>query len=170
MNTSLEDYSRVWTVSFKLCMPPVEPRMVRMKGHRWLQYCQLADKGWPCLISLAHHGNFGWWRYSLFRHLLSHCLTSQLNEGIWPRVCVCARMWAWAWSCIICECLRFNACAHSPQPSPLLHGAHHKHSAPIQCTHLLSLTYRLLPHVVLLCVLCLLQSWRAELSSRGEEH
>lgn len=88
INTSLEDYSRVWTVSFKLCMPPVELRMVRTEGHRWLQCCQLADEGWPCLISLAHHGNFGWWRYSLFRHLLSHCLTSQLNEGIWPRVCV----------------------------------------------------------------------------------
>lgn len=69
-------------------MPPVEPRMPRMEGHRWLQFCQLADKGWHCLISLAHHGNFGWWRYSSFCHLLSHCLTSLLNKGIWPCVCV----------------------------------------------------------------------------------
>lgn len=114
VNTSWEDYSHVWTASFKLCMPPVERRMVGMEGHWCLHDCQLADKGWPCLISLPHHGNFGWWRYSLFCHLLSHCLTSQQSEGIWPRARVCTHvnMCACAQSCIICEGL--NACAHRP--------------------------------------------------------
>lgn len=36
----------VWTVSFELSMPPVMP-MVRMEGHWFAHYCQLADKSWP---------------------------------------------------------------------------------------------------------------------------
>lgn len=153
INTSWEDYCHMWTVSFKLWMPPVESRMFRIEGHWCLQYCQLADKGWPCLINLAHHGNFGWWRYSLFCHLLSHWMTSQLNEGIWP--CVCACMWACVHSCIICKCLVLECmCAQSTAQPTSPQISSHKHSAPIQCTHLLSLIYCLLPHVVLLCVCC----------------
>lgn len=106
INTHWEDYNRLRTVSFKLCLAPVEPRMARMEGHWCLRYCQLADKDWHCLISLAHRGNLWWWRYSFFYHLLSHCTISQLNEGIWPFVHACAR------SCIICECVRFNPCVH----------------------------------------------------------
>ena len=59
INTSWEDYSSGWTVSFELYVPPVESRMVRMVGHWGLHCRQLADKSWTCLISLAHYGNFG---------------------------------------------------------------------------------------------------------------
>lgn len=89
INTSWEDYSRVWTVSFKLCVPPVEPRMVRMERHQCLQYCQLADKGWPCLINLAQHGNF--WVMKIFIVLPSAESLPDLTaeQGNLTPVCVC---------------------------------------------------------------------------------
>lgn len=154
INTSWEDYSSVWTVSFELYMPPGKPRMVRMEGHWCLQYCQLADKGWPCLISLAHHGNF--WMIKIFIVLPSAESLPDLTaerRNLTPCVCVCVYA-----ACLRHHVLFASVCAlmhvctvHGP--SPLLHGAQHKHSASIQCAHLLSLTYHLLPHVVLLCVL-----------------
>lgn len=150
INTSWEDYCHMWTVSFKLWMPPVESRMFRIEGHWCLQYCQLADKGWPCLINLAHHGNFGWWRYSLFCHLLSHWMTSQLNEGIWP--CVCACMWACVHSCIICKCLCLNACVHSPQPSPHLHRSHPINTLLPFSAHTYSVLLTVCCHMLYCCV------------------
>lgn len=49
--TSWEGYYTAWTFSRELFLPSVRHRMVRMEGCWCLQYCQLAEKGWPCFLS-----------------------------------------------------------------------------------------------------------------------
>lgn len=104
----------MWTVSFKLCVPPVEPRMVGMERHQCLQYCQLADKGWPCLINLAHHGNF--WVMKIFIVLPSAESLPDLTAErgnltpvcVW--VCVCMHESMCVVVCFICEQALTHVC------------------------------------------------------------
>lgn len=158
INTSWEDYSSVWTVSFELYMPPGKPRMVRMEGHWCLQYCQLADKGWPCLISLAHHGNF--WMIKIFIVLPSAESLPDLTaerRNLTPCVYVCVHA-----ACLRHHVLFASVCALM-HVCTVLGPAHFSMELNINTllpfsAHTYSVLLTICCHMLYCCVCCLLQS------------
>lgn len=86
----------------------------RMEGYRWRQYCQLADKGWPCLISPTTPWDFKLMKIFIVlpsAEALPDLTTRQRNSTS------CAGVYMYARSCVpslqrlVCHVLFAGTCA-----------------------------------------------------------